>query len=62
MDIHSKYDIKQEEIKSRTMLAVEVMREMMKSMSIDAPEVQPQTQVNTELPKTIPQARFNLPK
>ena len=38
------------------------MREMMKSFSIDAPEVQPQQQVNTELPKSAPQARFNLPK
>jgi len=62
MEIQSNKDINQEEIKSRTKLAVEEMREMMKSFSIDAPEVQPQQQVNTELPKTIPQARFNLPK
>ena len=62
MEIQSNKDINQEEIKSRTKLAVEEMREMMKSFSIDAPEVQPQQQVNTELPKSIPQARFNLPK
>ena len=62
MEIQSNKDINQEEIKSRTKLAVEEMREMMKALNIEKPQVEPQTQVNTELPKTIPQARFNIPK